>query len=212
MPMPQDKLTARGRAARARICEAAEPVFAARGFYGANVRELAAAAGTPTASLLHHFPTKEKLYAAVLGEVAAELETVFDGVLDRPEPHRDRLAAAIEAYLDWSASSPARSNLLLRELLDNPARLRAAGEGVHLVLAPLVDRLRRFIRAGQRAGAFRAIAPVVFITHIVGGAAYFCAARPTFERLVSQRQRAGLARRARRELVPLILEPLLRTT
>lgn len=208
MPMPRDKLTARGRAARARICEAAEPVFAARGFYGANVRELAAAAGTATASLLHHFPTKEKLYAAVLGAVAAELEELFQ-VLDTGAPHRDRLAAAIEAYLDWTDRSPARSNLLLRELLDNPARLEAAGEGAHMVLASLVDQLSRFIRSGQRAGAFRRGSPITFITHIVGGAAYFCAARPTFERLVSERQRASLARRCRRELAPLILEPLL---
>ena len=207
MPMPQDKLTVRGRAARARICEAAEPVFAARGFHGANVRELAAAADVPTASLLHHYPTKEKLYAAVLGAVAAELEELFVD-LDGARPHRDRLAAAIEAYLDWSARCPARSNLLLRELRDNPARLEAAGGDVHLVLAPLVERLSRFIRSGQRAGAFRKVSPVVFITHLVGGASYFCAARPTFERLVTDRQRARLASRFRRELAPLILEPL----
>jgi TetR/AcrR family transcriptional regulator len=203
--MPRDKLTARGRAARERILAAAEPIFAARGFYGANVRELAAAADTPTASLLHHFATKEKLYAAVLGSVAAGLEALFDGVLDSAAPHAPRLEAAVAAYLDWSATAPERSNLLLRELLDNPARL---GEGVHLVLAPLVERLSAFIRAGQRAGELRDISPIVFITHIVGGAAYFAAARPTFDQLVSARRRRGLARRFRLELAPLITEPL----
>lgn len=206
MPMPAHKLTERGRVARARILAAAEPLFAARGFYGANVRELAAAAGMPSASLLHHFPTKEKLYAAVLGEVAAELEALFAGVLGGDGEPADELRLAAERYLDWSLERPERSNLLLRELLDNPERL--AG-GVHLVLAPLVERLSRMVRRGQRRGQLRKLSPIVFITHLVGAASYFSAARPTFEALVPARQRSGLGRRFRREAVPLIVEPLL---
>ena len=205
MPMPKKKLTARGRAARARILAAAEPIFSARGFYGANVRELAAAADCPTASLLHHFSTKEKLYAAVLGGVAAELEALLSEPLDTSASFAERLTEAVELYLDWCFARPMRSNLLLRELLDNPSRL---ADGVHLVMAPLVDRMSRFARAGQRAGELRKISPITFITHIVGSAAYFAAGRPTYEMLVPARQRGNLARRCRRELVGLIVEPL----
>jgi len=206
MPMPKQKLTERGRAARARILAAAEPIFAARGFYGANVRELAAAAGAPTASLLHHFPSKEKLYAAILSEVAADLEARLGAVIDAGDSIAERLEAAVGAYLDWSAERPDRSNLLLRELLDNPVRL---GDQSHLVMAPLVDRISRFVRVGQRAGELRAMSPLVFITHLVGSAAYFCAARPTFEKMVPARQRASLSRRFRREIAPLICQSLL---
>jgi AcrR family transcriptional regulator len=47
------------------ILDAVRNVFAERGFHGTTTRELAKAAGISEALLFRHFPTKERLYAAV---------------------------------------------------------------------------------------------------------------------------------------------------
>jgi len=47
------------------ILDAVRDVFAERGFHGTTTRELAKAAGISEALLFRHFPTKERLYAAV---------------------------------------------------------------------------------------------------------------------------------------------------
>jgi len=48
------------------IVEAVRDVFAAKGFDGTTIRELAKAAGVSEALLYKHFPSKESLYAAML--------------------------------------------------------------------------------------------------------------------------------------------------
>ena len=58
---------------RERLLELAIPAFAERGFAGTSVRELATAAGVTNASLLHHYPSKEALYGAVLSRIADSL-------------------------------------------------------------------------------------------------------------------------------------------
>jgi AcrR family transcriptional regulator len=52
------------------IVEAVRDVFAAKGFDGTTTRELAKAAGVSEALLYKHFPSKESLYAAMLGGCA----------------------------------------------------------------------------------------------------------------------------------------------
>ena len=53
--------------ARARILEAAGPMFAAKGYQGATIREICEAAGVNLAAVNYHFRNKRTLYAASLG-------------------------------------------------------------------------------------------------------------------------------------------------
>src|SRR5512145_2627570 len=62
------RLTADER--RNAIVTAATKVFAENGFHGTTTRELAKAAGVSEALLYKHFPSKESLYAAMLGGCA----------------------------------------------------------------------------------------------------------------------------------------------
>ena len=54
-----------------KLIDIAETLFAEKGFYGTSIRDLAEGLGIAKSSLLHHFPTKEKLYAAVLGKTGS---------------------------------------------------------------------------------------------------------------------------------------------
>src|SRR5438552_412907 len=66
--------TPKGQKSRDHILGAAERLFAAHGFHGTVLRDVADAADVPLASVVYHFGKKERLYAAVLADIAAELE------------------------------------------------------------------------------------------------------------------------------------------
>ena len=97
-----------------RILASAERLFAEHGLSGASVSQLAKGADLAKASLLHHFPTKRALYAAVLEDVAAD-------VLASVSP-ATTLQGALLALCSWMARRPTAARLILRELIDNPAR------------------------------------------------------------------------------------------
>jgi AcrR family transcriptional regulator len=85
-----------------RILDAAEKLFAERGFHAVSVREITAEAGVNGAAIFYHFGRKEDLFAAVLERRAAPLELErrrrLDAVLDQPAA-APTLEALIEAYI-----------------------------------------------------------------------------------------------------------------
>jgi|SoiMethySBSTD1v2_1073268.scaffolds.fasta_scaffold139210_3 AcrR family transcriptional regulator len=206
--MKAGQLTAKGAGAKERAVDVAERLFAERGLYGTSVRDLAAELGVPNASLLHHFPRKQALYRAVLERIAGDLDRVVARAIARPGDHAARLRALVGAFAAWSQRHPRRSNLLLRELIDNPARIGAAEV---LPLAPVVDRMSHFLRQGARAGAFRRIDPILFVIHLAGSIAYFVAARPTFARLAGRRDPAAFYRAWAADLTLVAERALLRS-
>jgi len=197
--------TPKGQRAREQILDAAQSLFADGGFHGTSVRDVAGTLGIPTASLLHHFPRKEKLYGAVLERIADALGEALTKVVVADETmtvedYRERLVTLTRRFWRWANKNPVHSRLLLRELLDNPARI---GEARRLHLAPVVARFAEFIRGGQQAGAFRAIDPVMFTIHLAGSTSYFVAVVPTLTR-VTGRSEAALTRDYRKDLAAMI--------
>lgn len=77
------------RTARDRILDAAERLFARRGFYGVSIRDITAAAGVDVALASYHFGRKLELFAAVLERRAAVLNELR---LERLEECRRRAA------------------------------------------------------------------------------------------------------------------------
>lgn len=63
---------------RANLIAVATPLFAAKGFKGVSVREVATAAGANLSMISYYFGGKEGLYAAVLTEQFAILEKIKD--------------------------------------------------------------------------------------------------------------------------------------
>ena len=59
------------------VLDAAERLFAARGFAGTSIRDIALASGVSHPLIQHHFSTKEGLYRAVLGRCAEEFNARF---------------------------------------------------------------------------------------------------------------------------------------
>ncbi|MCH9681556.1 MAG: TetR/AcrR family transcriptional regulator [Deltaproteobacteria bacterium] len=190
------KTTAKGERARQQILDAAERLFAARGVHGTSVRDVAGELQIPTASLLHHFPRKERLYGAVLRRIAAHLAEVLERGTQGPGELATKLRRLIRRFWRWSQDRPDHCVLLLRDMLDPGTRIDQARE---VPLAPVIDRFAEFIREGQAAGVFRPIDPVMFVMHLAGSVSYFRVALPALSRAVARAPNT-LVRDYRRDL------------
>jgi AcrR family transcriptional regulator len=89
---------------RDRLLDAAEELFAKRGFYGASVRELTKAAGVDLSLVNYHFETKRGLFSAVVerrGEVLnRERLARLEKVVDEAGSEAPDLNAVVDAFLD----------------------------------------------------------------------------------------------------------------
>ncbi|MFD0388218.1 TetR family transcriptional regulator [Tistrella bauzanensis] len=173
----------RGEETRALLLDEAERLFAAHGFHGVGLAALAAARGLGNAGLLHHFPSKARLYGAVLARVGAELDALLDAALADAGGPRDAACAMVRVQATWTAERPQGARLVLRELLDNLDRV---GRARSLPLAGYVDRMCRVIEAAQAAGHVAAGPVVLPLTQLLGGFAYALAVRPTFAQMRPQ--------------------------
>jgi TetR/AcrR family transcriptional regulator len=67
------------------VLDAAERLFAERGFAGTSIRDIAMASGVSHPLIQHHFGTKECLYSAVLGRCSQDYEARFPELTRAPD-------------------------------------------------------------------------------------------------------------------------------
>ena len=145
MPSPPDSRTG--------ILDAAERLFARRGFRSTTIKAIAGEAGGNTALLYYYFTDKQGLYHAVLerafGGLIAEGEARLGADLDPEEAVR----AFVALQAAYFGRHPNRPHLFVRELIDHGAE-HAAGQLTRLA-ATLFRRLCAVIERGQDSGRFR---------------------------------------------------------
>ena len=187
------------RETRERVLAAAVTELAAAGFYGTTVRSVADSVGITTASLLHHFPTKEALYGEVLARIAESLEAWPHAAEDGRDPE-DRVLALVDGFLAWTAANELYSRVLMRELMDNVER---ASRARRWYLAPVVRHGIDAVRKAQSEGGLVPFDAETFVFQFVGSVVYFFIALPTAERIIEVRgaDRAELVERFRAQLL-----------
>jgi len=100
---------------RALIEDAAIQVFAAEGFGGASLEEIAARAGVTKPLLYRHFASKAELYVGLLeDEMRGLLARVAAAVEDQEDPEA-RLRAGMEAFFSYVERRPFARRLLFRD-------------------------------------------------------------------------------------------------
>lgn len=116
----------KGEVTAARILDAAEALFAERGYAGTSLRDVANRVGLRIPSLYNHFSSKQALYAAVLergfGPVLALLAE-FVAERARGGGASDEL---VERTMQLLAERPSLPRLLLHETLAGGQRLSPA--------------------------------------------------------------------------------------
>ncbi|HEX3793000.1 MAG TPA: TetR/AcrR family transcriptional regulator [Acidimicrobiales bacterium] len=153
---------------RTRVLEAAEAVFAAEGL-SVPVDVIAEKAGVGVGTLYRHFPTKEKLFEAILVARITEITEVARARLNVGDA-----GAAFFGFLEYLVGEAVLKRDLIMALAD-------AGVEFEVAVAPVKeemgDAVAALLRAAQDAGAVRAdVEPEVVMSLI--GATCMAAERP----------------------------------
>src|SRR5512147_1310267 len=114
---PERTVRSRAKAGRTRaaILEAAEQVFAAKGYAAARLSDVANAVGIRRPSLLYHVRDKRDLYDAVLANLFDELQARYRKVIDTPAPLPRRIETILETWVAFVGERPTLAHLLLWE-------------------------------------------------------------------------------------------------
>lgn len=130
---------------RFKILEAALPLFAAFGYKGVAMRDIANTVGITAAALYNHFPNKENLYYRALEYAFGEQVAGLAETLAKAHTPKQRLAAFIGFWVEVFGSDVILRALLQREMTDaDDTRLRLLAQHV---FQPVYDEVENFIRS-----------------------------------------------------------------
>jgi TetR/AcrR family transcriptional regulator len=151
---------------QARILEAARGEFALHGFNAARLQDIAERAGLTHPTLLYHFGSKEQLYAAVIEQAMGDWASMTSAAVAAAPPGLDRLAALVDAGLEFFAGHPDFVVIWRREAIEGGGRLEHA---IAEHLRPFFDDAVSFLRAEIAAGRLREHDPIELIQLVYGG-------------------------------------------
>ncbi len=142
---------------REKILDTAEPLFARSGFAGVGLREVAERAGLGKSSLFYHFPSKLKLYVAVLERVFAEFDARLVAQAEPGSSPLGRLHAWTDAVVEALAAHPSWASLLVRSLFDNDVIYGEDEHRIDELFARVVSRIGGALEEGIRSGEIRSV-------------------------------------------------------
>ncbi|MBS2029175.1 MAG: helix-turn-helix transcriptional regulator [Deltaproteobacteria bacterium] len=151
---------------RARALREARRLFAAHGFDGTALQDVADAVGVTKPSVLHHFPSKEALREAVLEELVAHWKDELPRLLLAASAGEDRFDAVFTALHRFFSEEPDRARVVLREALDRPEATRAH---FRRAVRPWLELVAGYIRSGQAAGThYSTVDAEAYVLQILG--------------------------------------------
>jgi TetR/AcrR family transcriptional regulator len=163
---------------RSRILDAAERVFAERGYAGAATREIAERAGIGKRMLFYYFPTKDTVYRATLERIVGAMVAIHEAF--RREPGPIGLADATEAITHFAATNLPAVRILVREIMDDgPLLAELASEH----LAPLFERGAEEVVRNMDRGLFRTTDPMHVLVNVGGVTLFYFLMQPLLERV-----------------------------
>src|SRR3954453_6350038 len=148
-----------------RILEAARGEFALRGFAAARLQDIAEGAGLTHPTLLYHFGTKERLYAAVIEQAMGDWAEMTIRAVAAAPPGFDRLAALVDAGLEFFAGHYDFVVIWRREAIEGGGRLEQA---IVDHLRPFFDDAVAFMREEMAAGRLRDQDPIELMQLVYG--------------------------------------------
>src|SRR5262249_2716871 len=104
---------------RDKILDAAEALFAKRGYAGIGMREVAEVVGLGKSSLFHHFRINSELYGAGAARILVRIEERLMRSLATGGSPQARLERWLDDLIDALAENPTWARLLLRSLFED---------------------------------------------------------------------------------------------
>jgi AcrR family transcriptional regulator len=174
-----------GDASRARLLAAGAREFAARGFAGASVDRIAAAARVNKAMIYYHFRSKANLYREILREMFEAVQARVRTAAESPVTPHEKIRRFIQAIATEAEARPHFPPIWFREVAEGGRHLDAV---ILRDLVSIVQTLGGILADGTRRAGFEPVNPLLVHAGIVAPMLLFFAS----EKLRSRIERAGL--------------------
>jgi TetR/AcrR family transcriptional regulator len=199
----------RGAVTATRILDAAEDLFAERGYAGTTLRDVADRVGLRIPSLYNHFASKDALYAAVLARGIGPVVALLAELAEAPEAERNDPRRVVEPVMRLLAERPHLPRLVLHETLSGGERLTPM---LREWMTPAFARAQQLVEergAGLRLAPEQASLLVLAMYHVVIG---FFASAPLYRAVTGTELLAEPMLTRQTELLRQMTEALLPVT
>lgn len=133
------------------ILDAALGLFSSKGFAGATLDDIAAAAGMSKPNLVYYFSSKEEIYRAVLNHTLEDWLEPLKALDPAGEP-LEEIRAYLKRKLAMSRSRPLESRLFANEILQGAPRIGSIlGGPLRELVSDKVGIVQGWIDAGRLA-------------------------------------------------------------
>ncbi len=140
------------RSTREAILDEAVTCFAATGYEGTSLNDIAAGVGIRRPSLLHHYPSKEALYGEVFERLLSDWFARLDMAIAAEAHGWEKVELVLRAGFAYFADNPDYVRLVRREAIDGGAHL---GIDLAAVLRPMFELAAVYFEREMAAGTFR---------------------------------------------------------
>jgi TetR/AcrR family transcriptional regulator len=174
LKIPESSTPGRRDASSAReaLIAAAVGEFSAKGFAGARVDEIAAAAGVNKQLVYHYFDNKQGLYLVALESVYAEIREKEKNLsLGALEP-LDAMAQLVGFSFDYLAEHPEFIALLADENRNQGSHILQS-ERLQKMHSPFIEMLEATLERGVAQGVFRGDFDAINLYISIAGISYF---------------------------------------
>lgn len=144
---------ARQNESRQKILEAAERVFAEKGYFIAGTDEIAQAAGVAKGTLYYNFKSKGEIFETLVTEGLEDLHRQVEESLNTDFTVQEHVRRLIRIHIRYASNFPELTRIFLNELsagLEKQVRLRVAALRERYIggIVPLIEE-------GQKLGIIR---------------------------------------------------------
>jgi AcrR family transcriptional regulator len=173
-----------------RILDAATEIFAAVGFNGARMDEIARRAGVNKAMIYYPVGAKEALYAAVLHGAIGHVADSISARIETGTTPEAKLRAYIRGFVDAVEGNPRMGPILLREIASGGQNLP---DLVIQDFARIIALVTAILEEGRERGIFYPATPFLIHMTVAGSLILYKASGPI---------------RSRRENIPAAVQAL----
>ncbi len=190
----------RGADTRENILAAALAIFAGKGFSGANIADIVAAAQTTKPMIYYHFGSKEGLFAVVLEHVYAGMRAFEQSLQLDPLPPATAMTRLVEASFDCHAANPDWIRLISTANI-HEAKHIAASPTIASKNSAILEITGRLLARGAAEGVFRANVDPLHLHLLISSMSFYRVSNRHTWRVIFQRDLSTPADAARQRIM-----------
>lgn len=154
---------------RKEILQAAEKVFAEKGFFQTTMSEIAEVAEFGTGTLYKYFKSKEELYFTLIDEQVEELHRLVKAELSQKTSAMERIKKVLGLQFEFIEKNRNFFRIYISERSRFEWNVKDDfGKGIHNKMVAYIKILAQVIREGVKGGEFKPIDPMDSAHALVG--------------------------------------------